>query len=177
LLALRKAEFEKERKAKREQGYSQSIKQQVAEKNAEKKQLRDLKVQYKSMNCEDKLDLLVKNYDVLIKADKSQKENRTGKQQICRMQGSVTQSYFILDVPSNKVGRQIYYEIAEEYRGLSKAIHQGGKYERDDSEEDDEAGETESRGATSSNYGMSISTNKQPYGDRRDGKKKKAPEI
>jgi len=91
------------------------------------------------------------------------------------MQGSVTQSYFILDVPSNKVARQIYYEIAEEYRGLSKAIHQSGKYiERGDDEEDDEAGETESRGATSSNYGMSISTNKQPYGEKRDSKKKKA---
>jgi len=71
LIELRKAEFEKERKAKREQGYSQSIKQQVAEKNNQNKQLRDLKDQYKSMNCEDKLDLLVKNYDVLIKADKS----------------------------------------------------------------------------------------------------------
>lgn len=92
------------------------------------------------------------------------------------MQGSVTQSYFILDVPSNKVARQIYYEIAEEYRGLSKAIHQGGKYERGDDEEDDEAGETESRAASSA-FGMSISTNKQPYGDRRDGKKKKASEI
>lgn len=71
LIELRKAEFEKERKAKREQGYSQSIKQQVAEKNAQNKQLRDLKDQYKSMKCEDKMDLLVKNYDVLIKADKS----------------------------------------------------------------------------------------------------------
>jgi len=92
------------------------------------------------------------------------------------MQGSVTQSYFILDVPSNKVARQIYYEIAEEYRGLSKDLHQGGKYiDRSDDEEDDEAGETESR--VSSKVGMSISTNKQPYGDKRDSKKKKAPEF
>lgn len=49
MIELRKAEFEKERKAKREQGYSQSIKQQVAEKNAQNKQLRDLKDQYKNM--------------------------------------------------------------------------------------------------------------------------------
>jgi len=44
------------------------------------------------------------------------------------MQGSVTQSYFILDVPSNKVARQIYYEIAEEYRNLSADLHKSGKY-------------------------------------------------
>jgi hypothetical protein len=77
---------------------------------------------FKVLPTDEKLDLLVKHYDLLIKSDKSRKSNRTGKQQICRMKGSVTQSYFILDVPSNKVARQIYYEFAEDNRDNSLAL-------------------------------------------------------
>ena len=37
-----------------------------------------------------KMKLLVDNYELLINADKSRKENRTGNQEICRMTGSIS---------------------------------------------------------------------------------------
>lgn len=60
-----------------------------------------------------KIQILEEKYDLLIKADKARKDNRSGLQQICRMTGSITQSYFILDAPQNKVGRKIYYSFAD----------------------------------------------------------------
>jgi len=62
--------------------------------------------------------LLEENYDLLLKADKNRKDNRTGKQDICRMAGSITQSYFLLDAPQYKVGRKIYYNFDDEVRAL-----------------------------------------------------------
>ena len=44
-----------------------------------------------------KLEKLFDNELQLIKADKLRKENRRGIQTICRMQGSMSQSYFMLD--------------------------------------------------------------------------------
>lgn len=41
----------------------------------------------------------------LLKNDKTSKENRRGIQTICRMQGSITQSYFMLDQYDYKTAR------------------------------------------------------------------------
>ena len=61
-------------------------------------------------NFENKMELLADNFDLLIIADKTRKGNRTGEAQICRIKNSKTQSYFILDAPQFKVGRDMYYE-------------------------------------------------------------------
>ena len=45
----------------------------------------------------------------LMKNDKTKKENRKGIQTICRMRGSISQSYFMLDQPDFDVARDIYY--------------------------------------------------------------------
>ena len=57
------------------------------------------------------MKLLVEFSDELIAADKNRKENRQGIQDICRMTGSLSQSYFIFDAQQFKVGRKIYYGI------------------------------------------------------------------
>ena len=59
------------------------------------------------------MKLLVEFQDELILADKNRKENRQGKQDICRMVGSLSQSYFIFDAQQYKVGRKIYYGIQQ----------------------------------------------------------------
>ena len=57
---------------------------------------------------------LVEHQEDLIKADKNRKENRRGIQEICRMRGSLTQSYFIFDSHQYKVARKIYFGIEED---------------------------------------------------------------
>ena len=56
-------------------------------------------------NYAKKLDQLYDNEILLIKADKLRKENRRGIQTICRMQGSMSQSYFMLDYKDYQVAR------------------------------------------------------------------------
>lgn len=63
---------------------------------------------------ERKLKILVEYQDDLIQADKDRKENRRGIQEICRMTGSLAQSYFIFDCSTYKVGRKIYYAVNED---------------------------------------------------------------
>ena len=58
-----------------------------------------------------KMKILVDLQDELILADKNRKENRQGVQDVCRMTGSLSQSYFIFDAQKYKVGRKIYYGI------------------------------------------------------------------
>lgn len=53
--------------------------------------------------------MLDKFEEDLIKNDRAKKENRRGIQTICRMQGSIAQSYFILDQIDFKVARKIFY--------------------------------------------------------------------
>jgi hypothetical protein len=48
---------------------------------------------------------------VLLKNDKQMKENRRGLQTICRMQGSLTQSYFLWDNHEYGLARKIYYDL------------------------------------------------------------------
>ena len=61
-----------------------------------------------------KLDLLYEFEEQLFKQDKKRKENRRGILTFCRMQGSITQSYNLLDAQQSdiyKVAREIYYEF------------------------------------------------------------------
>ena len=77
----------------------------MAENEEQRKALAALTEHLKSIGHAAKMQLLVDNYDALVKADTQRKSNRTGKQEICRMKGSRTQSYFILDAPQYKTGR------------------------------------------------------------------------
>ena len=77
----------------------------MKENEDQRRALASMREHMKSIGHEAKMQLLVDNYDVLVKADTQRKSNRTGKQEICRMKGSKTQSYFILDAPEYKTGR------------------------------------------------------------------------
>lgn len=56
--------------------------------------------------------------DQLVKADKEDINNRRNLQRICRMQGSIAQSYFIYDSPHYKVARKIYFALEAEEQEL-----------------------------------------------------------
>ena len=60
------------------------------------------------------MKLLVEFQDELILGDKDRKDNKKGEQEICRMTGSLTQSYFIFDAQQYKVGRKIYFGMDNE---------------------------------------------------------------
>lgn len=57
--------------------------------------------------------MIMKFEDDLIKNDKGRKENRRGIKTICRMQGSIAQSYFMLDQMEFKVARNMFYGLTE----------------------------------------------------------------
>ena len=61
-----------------------------------------------------KMKLLIEFQDELIQADLNRKENRQGIKDICRMTGSLSQSYFIFDAQQYQVGRKIYYGLEQE---------------------------------------------------------------
>lgn len=61
-----------------------------------------------------KLDQLYEYEETLLLVDKNKKENRRGLQTICRMVGSLSQSYFLWDAQQNKIARDIYYELENE---------------------------------------------------------------
>ena len=67
-----------------------------------------------------KMKILVDLQDELILADKNRKENRQGIQDVCRMTGSLSQSYFIFDAQEYKVGRKIYYGIEVEEEAVDE---------------------------------------------------------
>ena len=58
-----------------------------------------------------KLERLEEYEDALLKTDRLKKENRRKQQTICRMQGSLTQSYFLWDAQEHKTARGIHYEL------------------------------------------------------------------
>ena len=60
----------------------------------------------------------------LLKNDKARKENRRGIQTICRMQGSITQSYFMLDQYEYRTARDIYYgkQVAGEVDHVDQSV-------------------------------------------------------
>lgn len=57
----------------------------------------------------DKLESLTQFADELIQNNKDQEENRRGNQTICRMTGSNTQSYFIIDQKDYQTANQLFY--------------------------------------------------------------------
>ena len=64
-----------------------------------------------------KLKKLKTHYDDLINADKNRRENRKGQQEICRLSGSETQSFFIFDCAKYKIARKLYFEkLFNEYK-------------------------------------------------------------
>lgn len=71
-------------------------------------------MRFDDFNHAKKLQKLVENYEKLIEKDKDRKENRLGVQEICRLEGSQTQSYFILDSQRYKVARKLYFGIKKE---------------------------------------------------------------
>ena len=91
-----------------------------------------------------KIEKLYHHQRELIAADKARKENRQGVQTVCRMVGSLTQSYFVLDNQQFKIARQLYFGIDEvedgeedqKIEGLDKKNSLGTISE--DSDEDDE---------------------------------------
>lgn len=58
-----------------------------------------------------KLEQLYEYEEKLLIVDKNKKENRRGLKAICRLQGSLTQSYFLWDAQQHKVARKLYYEL------------------------------------------------------------------
>jgi len=113
-----KQRFEKKRKARQEAGIVLSLAQQMQdEKNEEQELIHNPEMQFddpRIYNFERKMKLLVQNQDQLIKADKARPNNRRGIQEICRMTGSLTQSYFIFDSQKFKEARKIYYCLGED---------------------------------------------------------------
>ena len=71
-------------------------------------------LQFHKFSYEQKVEFLILYEEDLIKADKMRLENRQGVQEVCRMTGSLTQSYFIFDSQNYKVGRKLYYGLAQE---------------------------------------------------------------
>lgn len=61
-----------------------------------------------------KVKLLIQYQDEMIKADKNRRMNTKCIQEYCRMTGSLSQSYFILDSIPFRVARKIYYNIGKE---------------------------------------------------------------
>jgi len=55
--------------------------------------------------------MLEKFEEDLVKNDKGRKENRRGILTICRMQGSIAQTYFMMDQMQYNVARKIYYGL------------------------------------------------------------------
>ena len=55
--------------------------------------------------------MLEKFEEDLLKNDKGRKENRRGILTICRMQGSIAQTYFMMDQMQYDVARKIYYGL------------------------------------------------------------------
>jgi len=110
--------FEKERKRRQKAGIQVSLDQQYKEQQKEEEALQshpDLR--FDDPKCFDhvrKMKLLVEHEEDLIKNDKERQDNRRGVQEICRMTGSLSQSYFIFDSNNYKVGRKIYYGLAQD---------------------------------------------------------------
>jgi len=90
----------------------------------------------------DKMTELVQHQEDLIKADKARKENRQGVQEVCRMMGSLAQSYFIFDSQQYKVARKIYYGVDDKDgedaagRGARRRRNGAGADQQDDEDSD-----------------------------------------
>jgi len=67
-----------------------------------------------------KLSQLYEYEEQLLRVDRTQKSNRRGLQTICRMQGSLSQSYFLWDAQKYKIARKVYYELENQEKELEE---------------------------------------------------------
>lgn len=108
-----KDKFKRDRQRRKKEGTDGTLKDQVQQRKYEDWCLKyspDVQFDNQEIYTYNKqIKLLVEYQDELIQADKDRKDNRRGIQDICRMSGSLTQSYFIFDSQEYKVGRKIYY--------------------------------------------------------------------
>jgi hypothetical protein len=113
-----RAGFDRDRNKRKKENKEGSLKDQVAQKKYEEwffKFSEDVDFNNRKFYPHTKMmKLLVEFQDELITADKNRKENRQGIQDICRMTGSLSQSYFIFDAQEYRVGRKIYYGLEKE---------------------------------------------------------------
>lgn len=115
LIQQLKDKFEKERKRKEKAGMMLTLEEQFKERDNEQNVLRKHPaLQFDTFDHTRRIRLLIENEEDLIKNDKARPDNRRGVQEVCRMTGSLTQSYFIFDSVEYKVGRKIYYGLDDE---------------------------------------------------------------
>lgn len=110
--------FERDRKKRKRENKEGTLKDQVAQRKYEEWFFKySPEIQFENPLCythKRKIKLLVEFQDELIQADKDREDNKQGIPDICRMTGSLTQSYFIFDAVQFKVGRKIYYGMAND---------------------------------------------------------------
>ena len=96
-----KEAFDRDRNRRKKEGKEGTLKDQVQQRKFEEWYVKHSDaVQFdnpKYYNYAKKMRILVELQEELINADKARKENRQGIQEVCRMSGSLSQSYFIFD--------------------------------------------------------------------------------
>ena len=96
-----KAGFERDKNRRKKDNKEGSLKDQVTQRKYEEWFIKfSDEVQFSNKKFypyNKKMKLLVEFQDELIQADINRKENRQGIRDICRMTGSLSQSYFIFD--------------------------------------------------------------------------------
>lgn len=108
--------FARDRKRRRRAGTEGTLREQLMQRKYEEWHLAHSdEVQFDDKELfpfERQLRVLQELQEDLIIADKERKDNRRGVQEICRMTGSLTQSYFVFDSQNYKIGRKIFYGMA-----------------------------------------------------------------
>ena len=72
---------------------------------------KDDDLKFDTLSYEQKLLLLFEYEMDLMKFDKAREENRRNIQTICRMSGSIAQSYFVYDQVDFSTARSIFYNF------------------------------------------------------------------
>ena len=80
----------------------------------------------------------MEHQDALIRNEKEHINNRRHIQRICRMKGSIAQSYFIFDNPQYQVARKIYYGLYAEEQEIreQQEIDDVNEYQSESSDSD-----------------------------------------
>jgi len=143
LIQQKKEQFDRDRKKKKKEGKEGTLDEQLQQKIDEKGELDELMNDFNNKYTSiDKMTELVQHQEDLIKADKARKENRQGVQEVCRMMGSLAQSYFIFDSQQYKVARKIYYGVDDKDgedaagRGARRRRNGAGADQQDDEDSD-----------------------------------------
>mmetsp|Transcript_7650 Transcript_7650/g.12858 ORF Transcript_7650/g.12858 Transcript_7650/m.12858 type:complete len:171 (-) Transcript_7650:147-659(-) len=121
LIKEHKDRFERLNKKRKKEGKEGSLQEQLQRKVEEQEFLKNFERQMEDIKRFPhglRLEKLVQYQEDLINADKSRTENRRGIQEICRMTGTRSQSYFIFDSQQYSVARKMYFSLEEEKRAL-----------------------------------------------------------